>query len=98
MDKELFDLASQVLEAALQRSTRDRKSVKYTFPADEAFVIVQTTLQRAGRSGARSNDVRALRETLKALGELATSAPERKLVELVTTRLRAAGVDATLLK
>jgi hypothetical protein len=98
MDKELYALASQVLEAAFARSARDRKSVKYAFSADEALVIVQTTLERAARSGAKPNDLHALRETLEALRELGASAPERKLVELVTTRLRAAGVKSALSK
>jgi hypothetical protein len=98
MDRDLFDLASQVLEEALKQSTRSPKWMRYTFPADEAFVIVQTTLQRAARSGAKSNDLFALRETLTALSELGSHAPERQLVEMVTTRLLAAGVDPGMLK
>ena len=98
MDKDLYGLASRVLEAALKHSMRDRKWVRYTFPADEAFVIVQTTLERTARSGAKPDDLIALRETLLALDELGPSAPERKLVDLVTSRLRAAGVNGVLLK
>ena len=92
MDRELFELAGQVLEAALKRSTRNLKWMRYTFPADEAFVIVQFTLLRAARAGATANDLAALRETFRALGELGAHAPERQLVDLVTTRLEAAGM------
>jgi hypothetical protein len=98
MEKELCELASRVLEATLERSARDKKGVRFTFPADEALVILQTTLQRVARSGVKAHDLSALRETLYALSELDASARERKLVELVTTRLHAAGIAPKLSK
>ena len=90
--KELLELAAKVLDTVLKLNTRDQKWVKYTFPADEALVVVSATLARAATAGVTLGDLLVLRETLSALGELGEHAPERSLIEMVAARTLAAGV------